>query len=73
MHRNLNFLALFFVVVATYLCIVAFLTSNDEKSTARLGLTVDRAYSSSTNLFIMALVVWIGSWYNYTILPTIKD
>lgn len=71
MHRILNIIAIITFIVGTVFCILAFFTQTLSLNSTVFGLTVDQAYSSSTNLVAMAIAIWIGTWFNYTILNTI--
>ena len=62
--QTLNIIAIILAIIGAVLCLLAFITVKQPDS-YRFGLTVDQAYSSSTNLFVMALVIWVGSWYNF--------
>jgi hypothetical protein len=67
LHSGLNILAIVFAMIGAILCIMTFFTSNKSNS-YRFGLSVDQAYSVSTNLFIMSLVIWTGLWYNIRVI-----
>lgn len=72
MHQFLNVLAIITFIIGTVFCILAFFTQSLSLSNSTIfGLTVDQAYSSSTNLIVMAIAIWIGTWFNFAILQTI--
>lgn len=67
MQNEFIFLVVVFLVISVYLYIVATLTSNTESSLARFGLSVSQSFRTSTNLFIMAMVLLVSSWLNFPI------
>lgn len=67
MQSDYTFLVILFLVIAAYLYVVATFTTNTESSLARFGMSVSQSFRTSTNLFIMAMVILISSWLGFPI------
>ena len=65
MQRDLVFLVVLFLIIATYLYIAASVTANSESSIARFGLSVGQSYGLSTSLYIMSVILFITAWFGF--------
>lgn len=65
MQNELTFLVVLFLIIATYLYLSAYLTSDSETSMIRLGLSVNQSYRLSSSLFVMAVILLITGWFGF--------
>lgn len=64
-HKIFNTVAIFLVVIATLYCLIPFYRNFPESITETERMSNGQLFSLSTHLFIMAIAIWVGLYFNY--------
>lgn len=63
LYKTLNIIAIILVIIGAVFCFTA-LFSRNRTETHWFGFTVNQSYNASIALFLLALAIWIGCWFN---------